>query len=464
MPVRSNGPKSSVSRARQRPREFLDFLEWYFHGTHSPMNDSRANTSMMIGDPTARTGRVSKALAEVTGLLRRPQHVIPLMRKLVSDKLRVSFEHRNIYSYATTKRASGEVLNSLLGWLLDAQRPDGGIAAYYSLLAGYSESYPEVTGYIVPTLYDFAHAANDSRAVAAAERATAWLLSLQMRTGTFPAGLQGGEARASVFNTGQILQGLVRAYVETERAQIREAAIAAGDWLIQVQQADGSWSGPGAYQNVSHTYYSMVSWALAELSEHTADQRYGLAAERNVDWVLSHFWPSGWIDGINLKGHPSYLHFIAYILQGVLECAILRRRSDAIEAVARPAWTLLRKFETNKFLAGAYEPDFKAGQRFTCLTGNAQMSCVWLRLFEVTDDLRYLNAALKMNEMLKQSVPARGRGVAGGVSGSFPVWGRYQPLRYISWGCKFLADALLLEQRLMQRPEAWEVEALPCAS
>ena len=95
------------------------------------------------------------------------------------------------------------------------------------------------------------------------------------------------------------------------------------------------------------------------------------------------------------------------------------------EAVAKSAWVLLRKFETNKYLPGAYDPDFKNGQRFTCLTGNAQMSCVWLRLFEVTGDLRYLNAALKMNEMLKQLIPARGpRGIAGGVSGSYPDLGR----------------------------------------
>jgi hypothetical protein len=192
---------------------------------------------------------------------------------------------------------------------------------------------------------------------------------------------------------------------------------------------------------------------------------YGLAAERNLDWVLSHFKPNGWIDGINLRSHPNYLHFIAYVLQGVLECATLRRRSDAIQTVAKSAWVLLRKFETNKYLPGAYEADFKDGRRFTCLTGNAQMACVWLRLFEVTDDLRYLNAALKMNEMLKQLIPARGlRGMVGGVSGSYPIWGRYQPLRYISWGCKFFADALLLEQRLTRSFDASTVEALPCAS
>jgi len=425
------------------------------------VNSSREN---------AITGQLAKAVTEATGLLRGPQRLFPLIRKLVSDKLRLTFEQRSLYSYSTTKRPSRDTLNSLLRWILEAQRPDGGIAAYYSLLTGYSESYPEVTGYLVPTLYDLAHANRNDKAVAAAERATQWLLSLQMPTGAFPGGLHGSQAQPSVFNTGQILQGLVRAQVETNHPEIRQAAIAAGDWLIGMQQADGSWSGPAAYQGAAHTYYSMVAWALAELSKHS-DQRhdrgadYGRAAEKNLDWVLSHFRPSGWIDGINLRGHPNYLHFIAYALQGVLECGILRQRSDAIEAVAKSSWVLLRKFETNKFLPGAFEPDFKNGQRFTCLTGNAQMSCVWLRLFEVTDDLRYLNAALKMNEMMKPLIPARGgRGVFGGVGGSYPIWGRYQPLRYLSWGNKFFADALLLERRLKRSFEASAFEALPCAS
>jgi hypothetical protein len=409
--------------------------------------------------------KITKAIAEATGLIRAPQRTVPLVQKLLSDRLQIACEQRNLYSYTRTKYESHYIWNKVMRWIADAQRSDGGIAAYYSLLTGYSRSYPEVTGYIIPTLYDFARVTRDRNSLVIADRATRWLLSLQMPTGAFPAGLHGSELQPSIFNTGQILQGLGRAYSETDRSEILKSALAAGDWVISLQQQDGSWSGAGAYQDAPHTYYSMVAWSLAELSQHTGDARYGLAAEKNLNWVLSHFRSNGWVDGINLQGHPTYLHFIAYVLQGVLECAILRQRNDAVDTVANSAWMLLRRFETNKFLAGAYDEDFKATRNFTCLTGNAQISCVWLRLFERTLDLRYLNAAFKMNEMMKQMIPLRGRnGILGGVSGSYPTWGPYQPFRFISWGCKFFADALMLESRLKQSLEIPAQRVLQCAS
>jgi prenyltransferase beta subunit len=433
------------------------------HSCASAMTNIVANAKVV--SVNARLILSARAASEVAGLMRAPQRVIPLIRRLMRDRVRITFEPRHLYSYVTIKRESADVIKLVARWILDAQRPDGGIAAYYSLLTGYSSSYPEVTGYIIPTLYDFAQMCSDRDARVSAERAVDWLLSLQMASGAFSGGLHGAEPKPSIFNTGQILQGLIRGHTETKRSEIRRAGIAAGDWLIRTQRPDGSWSGEGAYQSRSHTYYSMVAWALAELSEQFGDRRYGHAAEKNLDWVLSHFRGSGWIDGINLQGYPIYLHFIAYVLQGALECAVLLKRDNAIEAVANSARVLLRKFETTKSLPGAYETDFKSAGGFACLTGNAQMSCVWLRLYQITHDLRYLNAALKMNEMLKGLIPVRGgKGIAGGVSGSYPIWGHYQQLRYISWGCKFLLDALLLEQRVMRSFEMSRIEALSCAS
>ncbi len=415
-------------------------------------------------DDRAAMAIFAKGAIDAATLLSAPERIVPLVRQMCRDKARLTLEQRHLYSYSKTCRDSRDALYAAMHWIIEGQRPDGGIAAYYSLLSGYAESYPEVTGYIVPTLYDFENVIGDGWAKAAAERATAWLLTLQMPTGAFPAGLAGTSAGPSVFNTGQILFGLSRAYAETHRSEILNAARRAGDWLISSQDANGAWSGPASYQGRSHTYYSMVAWALAYLSRHCEDDRYAIAAIRHLDWALTHFQPSGWIDGINLQGHPNYLHFIAYAIQGVLECGVLCGRSDAVEHAATTARVLLRKFETNKFLCGSYDDDFSSGQRFTCVTGNAQMSCVWLRLYLETDDVRYLNAALKLNEFIKRLMPRAGRGMAGGIPGSYPIWGRYQPLRYISWGAKFFADALMLEQRAKNSFESIETEALACAS
>src|SRR6266481_7767593 len=199
------------------------------------------------------TTRTVSALSEAASLLRAPQRVIPLFSKLVSDELRTIFEYRHLYSYAAATISTTDALRSVVHWILDAQRPDGGIAAYYSLLTGYSESYPEVTGYIIPTLYDFGRLTGNPAARHAAFLATDWLLSLQMTSGAFPGGLHRSDsgpdrdAQPSVFNTGQILQGLVRACVETQagarKAKILKCAVAAGDWLAAIQHADGLWSG-----------------------------------------------------------------------------------------------------------------------------------------------------------------------------------------------------------------------------
>ena len=49
-----------------------------------------------------------------------------------------------------------QALEASLGWLCRAQdnsaSRDGGVASHFSLLKGWGTSYPETTGYIVPTM------------------------------------------------------------------------------------------------------------------------------------------------------------------------------------------------------------------------------------------------------------------------------------------------------------------------
>jgi prenyltransferase beta subunit len=206
-----------------------------------------------------KSNKATRALNEALGLIRGPQRVLPLLSRVAGDGVKKKFAVHHLYSYASTKIPSEDTLRSVIHWIIRAQRHDGGIAAYYSLLTGYSDSYPEVTGYIVPTLYDFARATGDPAAARVSEAATRWLLSLQMPSGAFPAGLHrsgasAGDAQPSVFNTGQILQGLVSSHTQTRSAEALQRATAAGDWLVSVQSADGSWLGAGAYQGQAHTY------------------------------------------------------------------------------------------------------------------------------------------------------------------------------------------------------------------
>jgi len=83
--------------------------------------------------------------------------------------------------------------------------------------------------------------------------------------------------------------------------------------------------------------------------------------------------------------------------------------------------------------------------------------------FEVTSDLRYLNAALKMNEMLKQSIPVKGRsGLRRRCRGDRIRFGRVPADAIHQLGSKFLADALMLELRLMPTVET-KFEDAECA-
>ena len=61
----------------------------------------------------------------------------------------------------------------------------------------------------------------------------------------------------------------------------------------------------------------------------------------------------------------------------------------------RTSEVLIRKLEVLGRLPANWGSDWQPTVRYECLTGNAQLGGVWLRLFQITGDARYLNAGLK---------------------------------------------------------------------
>ena len=116
-------------------------------------------------------------------------------------------------------------------WLRRAQDAtgDGGVAWAYGLHRGWGPSYPETTGYIIPTFLDLAAVTGDEDFADRARRCLDFLLPLQLPGGAFPAGtLEEPERRPSIFNTGQIICGLNAWYRRTGDAEIGEVARRAG--------------------------------------------------------------------------------------------------------------------------------------------------------------------------------------------------------------------------------------------
>ena len=348
-------------------------------------------------------------------------------------------------------------VQDLLNWLKRAQDavPGGGVAGYYSFAEGWSAAYPETTGYIITTCLDAAVRLHDDELAERARRMADWEVSIQMPEGSWQSGFVTAPLIPAVFNTGQVIQGLVAAYGTFRQESYLEAAIRGGDWLIDNQDDDGAWR-RNTYNNFPNSYSTRVAWPLLSLADASGDVRFRHCAIRYLQWAARCQTENGWLKQCTLEvNEPALTHTLAYTLEGFLESGILLKDEQWVKIAQKTADILLHRYELRRHLAGTYDQDWHGDPTFACLTGCAQTSRVWGRLFELTHDARYLNAALKLNDFVLASVDLQSSnpGIRGGVKGSQPIWGAYMKWRLPSWAAKFTLDAIFQEQNALSRLE-----------
>lgn len=350
------------------------------------------------------------------------------------------------------------VLPALLDWLCRAQdrspSADGGVARSYDMQRGWETSYPETTGYIVPTFLGAARRLGRPDLRERARRMADWLVGIQLPGGGFQGGRIDSKPVVPVtFNTGQILLGLAAA--ESQLGGYADPMRKAADWLVETQDADGCWRRfptPFAASGEKE-YETHVAWGLFEAARVDGSRGYGEAGLRNVYWALSSQAADGWLPKCCLDDPSRPLtHTIGYALRGVLEAHRYRREDRLLNAARRIADGLLRSATPDGALPGRLRAGWVPAVGWVCLTGVAQVAICWMMLFELLGERRYLDAAWHANAYLRRTVHVDGPlDTRGGVKGSFPVDGDYGRYQFLNWAPKFLADSLMMEDELRRR-------------
>jgi len=372
------------------------------------------------------------------------QHI----KQLIKDKLGASSQ---------PAQAIEQHLKAAADWLLQAQRgtPDDGVAHSYDIRAGkWNASYPETTGYIIPTLYDYARHYQAPQYAQAAYRMTRWECDIQMADGGVRAGTMDAEIVApTIFNTGQALFGWASAYTETGEEGFRVALTRAADWLLAAQDEDGAWRRFASPFTTSklNSYNTRSAFGLVRTAQALGDERYLQGAVANVDWTLGRAKENDWLPDNCLAQNPdqsALTHTLAYSIRGILEVGLAAGRDDHIERALRMARRVAAGQRRDGALPAYYTPDWRTRSNWSCVTGNSQMAINWLRLARITGETGLIEHARRANRfnMSIQDLCTDDLNVRGALKGSHPVNGGYMTYRYPNWATKFFMDGLMLEQ------------------
>jgi hypothetical protein len=355
-----------------------------------------------------------------------------------------------------------------LAWICRAQdrarsvgAGSGGVGSYD--FSGWSTGYPEVTGYTIPTVWEYARFLERDdlarRAVAMAD----WEIRIQHPDGGWEGGNQGDGLPPVVFNTGQVIRGLTRTYEETGREDYLAAARRAADWIVASQDADGSWT-TSNHRGLKRVYDTYVAAPLARLGTLVDSEAYAQAARRNCEFALANQRDNGWFANCDNSAEFNDVpvtHTLCYTADGLIETGEILGEESYVAAGARTAEAMTGAIEPDGRLAGRFDSDWSAAARWVCLTGSAQLGIVLMRLYARDGDPSRLEAAERLAGYLArvQQLNSIGRDRSGALAGSYPIWGSYAPLRFPCWATKYYLDLLLAVRRAGRdpRPDALTV-------
>lgn len=341
--------------------------------------------------------------------------------------------------------------DAALNWIRRSMAATGGqgSAHSYSPLWGWARAYPETSGYLIPTLLRYAALKQDDSLRALAGQCTDWLCTVQLPDGAFPGGIA-GQIAPSLFNTSQILFGFVNidkkttAEEKNKKLSRRQCLERATRWAIDLFDSDGGWRQAAYRPGFEPAYYTRAVWGILDANRQLQWPGVEEKMQRAIRYYGQRFQSDGTISDWGLKPGPrAFTHTIAYTLEGFWESALLLGEPRILEQTLQSAEALLSIRNKVGRTAGRYGPGWRGDYTFRCLSGNAQLSVLYHRIWELTGDKKFHQAAINfLSEILPFQKFGKSPGSHGALAGSAPVWGPYLRFRYPNWGVKFFLDAM----------------------
>lgn len=335
-----------------------------------------------------------------------------------------------------------------LAWLGRAQdhsaSRDGGFARDYDMIKGWATSYPETSGYIVPTMIDAAREHGRADYEMRARACLDWLVTIQFPEGGFQGGRIDQTPKVPVtFNTGQILLGLAAGTAHLDRDRYLEPMRRAAVWLRDSLDADGCWrqhATPFAKPG-EKAYETHVSWGLFEAERVAPGEGFAAAGYRQVAWALTKQQPNGWFASNDLEDPRAPLtHTIGYVLRGVVEAWRLSTDPMHLVAALCTARSLARIVDAEGRLAGKLDSNWQPAAPWVCLTGSVQIAHSLFLLAAHAPELAA--PACRLNSYVRRTIQLDGtEDRRGGIKGSHPIDGGYGRWQYLNWAAKFMIDA-----------------------
>lgn len=372
-----------------------------------------------------------------------------------AEKFEMILNDRN-YSFVGT---DDHHLRLTIDWLKKAQdqTADAGVSRGFSLVRGdksngqgWQPSYPETTGYIMPTIIEAGKILSDSDLSRRAKLMADWEMRIMFSDGAVHGGNICSRPNRAVFDTGQVIRGLHAVYKETNQEKYLAAAIKSAKWILKSENDNkGNWVDNNA-SCVSRdtTAYNIYAVApIIKLGLEINNNDFKELGMRAGNFTLEKQNKNGWFKDADFEDRSDYLtHTIAYTIDGLWETGELLNEEKFIISAKRALDGILPQIGETGKLPGRLNGEWQGTVNWVCLTGAAQIGIICIKAFQKYNDEKYFQAAFKIKEFLKtcQNNIDDNHGGLGAVWGSWPISGGYGRYQALNWSAKYFADLLIL--------------------